>query len=155
MLVEVKFVKPTMGLVTAIANDMRQADIDEVWASHRHTPMEALLLGWNMSHVSTVVTVDDEPCVMMGLVIRDILSGSGVPWLLGTGAALKHKREFIKQVPAVISRMLDICPYLFNYVHVDNKVSVKWLKRIGFILDDPLPYGRNNELFHKFHFERV
>lgn len=151
----VKFVKPTRELIEALAADMRQADVDEIWASNHHTPIEALMNGLAKSDRSVIVTVDDEPCVMLGLVIRDILSGAGVPWLLGTETALKHKRKFLTQVPVVIDEMLTICPRLFNYVHVDNKVSIKWLKRIGFTIDEPVPYGRDNELFHKFHLERV
>jgi hypothetical protein len=151
----VKFVKPTKELIEALAADMRQADVDEIWASNHHTPIEALTNGLAISDRCAVVTVDGEPCVMLGLVIRDILSGSGVPWLLGTEAALKHKRKFLTQVPAVIDEMLNICPRLFNYVHADNKVSIKWLKRVGFTLDDPAPYGRDKESFHRFYLERA
>jgi len=134
---------------------MRQADAVEVWSSSRQTPLDALTTGWEMSDLAVIVTVDDEPCVMMGLVIRDILTGAGVPWLLGTEGALKHKRHFIAQVPPVIDEMLTICPRLFNYVHAENKVSIRWLKRIGFTIDDPMPYGLDEELFHRFHLERV
>ena len=150
-----EFVKPTRELVEAIAADMRQADADEVWVSSHQTPIEALLEGWKASDFAVIVTVDGEPCVMMGLVIRDILTGAGVPWLLGTENALKHKRHFIAQVPAVIDEMLTACPRLFNYVHAENKVSIRWLKRIGFTIDDPMPYGLDEELFHRFHLERV
>ena len=152
---EVKFLEPTYELIKAIAADMRQADADEVWASNHHTPIEALMDGWKISDRSVIVMVNDEPCVMIGLVIRDILSGAGIPWLLGTENALKYKRHFLTQVPAVINEMLTVCPRLFNYVHVENTISIKWLKRIGFTLDKPLPYGRDNELFHKFYLERV
>lgn len=152
---EVKFLKPTNELVEAIANDMRQADTDEVWASHHHTPIEALTYAWKTSEYAVIVTVNNEPCVMIGLVIRDILSGIGVPWLLGTENALKYKRHFITQVPAVINEMLGVCPNLYNYVHVKNKISIGWLKRIGFTIDEPSPYGCDNELFHKFHLERA
>lgn len=155
MSVEVKFLKPTIELIEAIAADMRQADIDEIWASNHHTPIEALMIGWELSDRAVIVTVNNEPCVMIGLVIRDILSGNGIPWLLGTENALKYKRHFLIQVPAIINEMLNICPVLFNYVHVKNKISINWLKRIGFILDKPLPYGCDNELFHKFHIERI
>lgn len=152
---EVKFLKPTNELIEAIAADMRQADADEVWASHHHTPIEALTHAWETSEYVVIVTVNNEPCVMIGLVIRDILSGIGVPWLLGTENALKYKRHFITQVPAIINEMLGVCPKLYNYVHVKNKISRTWLKRIGFTIDEPLPYGCDNELFHKFHLERV
>jgi len=152
--VEVKFIKPTRELVEAIAADMRQADIDEVWASNHYTPAEAMLSSWKASDRSMIVTVNNEPCVMIGLVIRDILSGGGIPWLLGTENALKYKRYFLTQVPDVIDEMLTICPRLYNYVHAKNKISVNWLKRIGFIIDEPVPFGCDNELFHRFHLER-
>ena len=152
---EVKFLKPTATLVEAIAADMRQADADEVWASHHHTPIEALMHAWETSESAVIVTVNNEPCVMIGLAIRDILSGIGVPWLLGTENALKYKRHFLIQVPAIINEMLGICPNLYNYVHIKNKISIGWLKRIGFTIDEPIPYGYDNELFHRFHLERT
>jgi len=153
--VVVKFLQPTTELIQVIADDMRQADIDEIWASNHQTPADALLEGFEISDYSVVITVDDEPCVMLGLVIHDILAGTGVVWLLGTNAALKHKRHFITQVPNIIDEMLDICPKLFNYVHIDNEVSIRWLKRIRFTFDKPAPYGYDRELFHKFYLERT
>ena len=155
MSVVFKFIEPTREHIEVIATNMRQADVDEVWASNCHTPLESLIVGWNISDYSAIAMVDDEPCVMLGLVIRDILSGTGAPWLLGTENALKHRRHFITQVPAVIDEMLNICPVLFNYVHVKNRISIRWLKRIGFVIDEPLSYGVGSELFHKFHLERV
>jgi hypothetical protein len=149
--VEVKFIKPTIDLVEAIASDMRQADADEVWASHRHTPIQAMMSSWAASDFSVIVTINNEPCVMIGLVIRDILMGCGVPWMLGTNNALKYKKHYVTQVPPVINEMLTICPELFNYVHGKNKVSINWLRKFGFIIDEPTPHGYGGELFHRFH----
>ena len=155
MSAEVKFLRPTRELVEAIAADMRQADADEVWASNRHAPIQALMRGWEMSDFTVIATVDDTPCVMLGLVKHDILTGAGIPWLLGTETALKYKRHFLTQVPAVIGEMLRICPRLFNYVHVDNIVSIQWLRRIGFTINEAEPLGCGGEMFHKFHIERM
>lgn len=152
---EVKFVRPTDALVRFIAVNMRQNDVDEVWASHRHLPYESLIGGWSLSHRSAVVMVNDEPCAMMGLVIHDILAGTGVPWMLVTDSALKYKRNFLTRVPAVMDQMLTICPRLFNYVHIENKTSIRWLRRIGFTFDESEPYGIASELFHRFHIERL
>ena len=152
---EVKFVKPNQNLIEFIARNMRQADVDEIWASHHHRPLEALMSSWKVSDYSVIIVVNGEPCVMLGLVIHDILSGTGSPWLLGTDNALKYKSQFILRVPAVIDEMLAKCPTLINYVHVKNEASVRWLKRIGFIFDDPAPYGLENELFYRFHTERI
>jgi len=153
--VEIKYLRPTVPMMEEIAKNMRQADIDEAWVSHHQTPLQALLESWKISSYSVIITVDDEPCVMIGLVIRDILSGNGVPWMLGTNTALKHKKNFFTEVPNVIKEMLTHCSKLHNYVHCKNKVSIKWLKWIGFTLCDPEPYGCEKELFHKFYLERT
>lgn len=150
----IKFEKPTLEMVEYIAANMRDADRAEVWASNKKTPFESLMQGWELSHLVTVVTVNDVPCVMIGLVKRDLLSGHGVPWLLGTNGALKHRRQFLKLSPPVIQQMLSICPMLYNYVHVKNTVSIEWLRWLGFTICDPEPYGVCGELFHKFFIER-
>ncbi len=152
---EVKFVEPSIDLIDLIAKDMRQADVSEIWASDHYTPKEALVTGLDISHKSVVITIDNEPVVIIGLVIKDILPGVGVPWMLGTNNCIKYKRYFITLVPAIINEMLDVCPKLFNYVHINNKVSIQWLKRIGFSFDKAEPYGCDNELFYKFHLERI
>lgn len=151
---DIKFVKPTLEIVRSIAADMRPADADEVFASHGHTPIQAIMGGWEVSQYSVVIMVNNTPCVIMGLVNRDILTGTGVPWLLGTENALKYSREYFKLSPPVIKEMLDICPRLFNYVHAENKMSIKWLRWLGFNIDEPKPHGVKGELFHRFHLER-
>lgn len=142
-------------MVEEIARNMRQADIEEIWASDNYTPLEALMSSWKLSKYSVVITINDEPCVMMGLVVRDMLSGNGIPWMLGTDTALKFKKKFFTEVPEVMNQMLNVCPRLYNYVHCKNTASIKWLKWIGFTLCDPEPYGREKELFHKFYIGEI
>lgn len=153
--VAIKFVKPTLAAIEIIAADMRDADAAEVWASHRCTPIESLMRGWDLSEFSVVVECDGVPCTMLGLVITCPMTGAGTPWLLSSNHALKYKREFLVQSPPVIAQMLDICPRLSNHVHAKNRVSIRWLKWLGFTIDDPMPAGANKELFHRFHLEKV
>lgn len=149
----IEFVRPTVEMVESIAVDMRQADADEVWASNHHTPLESMMKGWEASDFSTVAMCDGEPLVMIGLVRRDVLSGSGVVWMLGANRAMKYKKEFFRQTKPVIDEMLTICPRLCNMVHGKNTSSVQWLKWLGFTIDDPIPYGPDGELFHRFYLE--
>lgn len=150
----IQWVKPTVELVQSIADDMRQADAEEVWASNHHTPLQSMMKGWGLSDVSTVA-IDDtgEPLVMIGLVKRDVLTGSGVVWMLGSNRALKHKKEFFRQTKPIIDEMLTICPRLCNMVHSKNTNSILWLRWLGFTIDDPIPHGPDDELFHRFHLE--
>lgn len=155
MPVAIKFVKPTLEAIQLIAGDMRAADVAEIWASHRSTPLESLMRGWEMSDFSVIVECDGVPCTMLGLVVGCLMTGAGTPWLLSSNHALQYKREFLIQSPPVIAQMLEICPRLSNYVHAENRVSIRWLKWLGFTVDPPLPVGVGKELFHKFHLDRV
>jgi len=150
----IEFVRPTVEMVESIAADMRQADIDEVWASNHHTPLESMMKGWEASDFSTVAMCDGEPLVMIGLVKRDVLSGSGVVWMLGANRAMKYKKEFFRQTKPVIDEMLTICPRLCNMVHEKNTGSIQWLKWLGFTIGEPIPHGSDGELFRRFYLER-
>lgn len=151
----VKFVKPTHELVQAIAMDMREADVNEIWASDHYTPVTGLMESWKTSEYSSIFMADNEPCLMVGLAVYSTLGGVGIPWLLGSNAMMKHGSQFMRMGPAVIDEMLNICPKLVNYVHKENEVSVRWLKRVGFEFDEAVPYGVEKELFHRFHLERI
>lgn len=149
----IEFVRPTVEMVESIAADMRQADADEVWASNHHTPLESMMKGWEASDFSTVAMCNGEPLVMIGLVKRDVLTGSGVVWMLGANRAMKYKKEFFRQTKPVIDEMLTICPRLCNMVHGKNTSSIQWLKWLGFTIEEPTPYGPDGELFHRFYLE--
>ena len=151
----VKFVRPTQKLIEQIAADMRQSDVDEVWASHRHTPLQSLTSAMSSSDYRAVVVAGGVPIAALGLRMNSYLSDEGVPWLLSTNEALKHKREFLANTAEVISDMLMLSPRLVNYVHANNKLSIRWLKWIGFTIDEPAESPVSKELFHKFHMTKV
>lgn len=146
----VDFVKPTDEMIEYIAANMRDADALEVWEMCRHTPLQSIRAGLDISKFSTVAVINGIPCAVFGLVVVDILSGTGVPWLLGTDYAVEQRRVFLKHCKQGLGQMLDICPNLFNYVHADNKISVRWLKYMGFNIEKALPIGTNGAMFHKF-----
>ena len=153
---DIEYVKPTKQLIEVLASDMRQADADEVWASNNHAPLKSLMNSWGLSDYTAIAVVNNEPCVMFGLVKCDILSGKGVLWMLGTNNSLKYRRKFLINTPPVIDEMLSICPYLFNYVHAKNEVSIKWLKWLGFRVEkQSKPYGAFGFPFRRFEMRRV
>lgn len=151
----IEFIRPTESMIKSIAADMRQEDANEVWASNHHTPLESLTKGWDLSDFATIAMCDNEPLVMIGLVKRDILTGSGVIWMLGTNKSLNYRKEFLRQTQPIIDEMLNICPRLCNLVHSKNLSSIKWLKWLGFTIEEPIKHGSDNELFHRFYLERL
>ena len=150
----VEFKAPTPEAIKFIADNMRKADADEVWASNRFTPLEALKLSVKKSNKSAVAYDGDIPLVVFGIVSIGFLSDVGVPWLLGTEQATKYVREFAKYSQGVVDEMMDNHTRLVNHVYVNNKVSIRWLKRLGFIIEDPKPLKTTGEMFHRFYMER-
>jgi len=150
----VEFRSPTLDDINHVATTMRKADIDEVWASNFFTPHDALLASVEASHYSTAVVVDEEPIAILGLVVRDVLTGVGIPWLLASDSAMMNKRLFFDLSPGAITEMLEVCPTLYNYVDARNRASIRWLKWLGFEFEEAQPYGALGLPFHRFYRHR-
>lgn len=149
----VKLTRITPEILQFIAENMREEDKTEVILSGAKDPMDALETVVRHSHF-TLAVIADVPLTVLGLRKMDIMQGVGVPWLLSAEQALQHKREFLLQSPPVIEEMLNICPTLINYVHAENRLSIRWLKWLGFEIGDPEPIGLNGAEFCRFMKER-
>ena len=137
-----------------IADNMRIADVNEVWSSHRHTPLQSLeasfktsSLIWTMEHVGN-------PVVMFGVASGGALSDTGYPWLLGTDLMYKVTLEFLRYSRYYVNKMLRMFDVLENWVDIRNDKSVRWLQWCGFQLEKPEPWGFDNLLFSHFTMER-
>ena len=136
--------------VPPIAVNMREADRREVWASHRHTPEEALAAGLSRAEKAWTCFVDGTPAFMWGVSrVGSVLSLTGAPWLLGTPEIFRVQREFLRRSRVYVDEMQAAFPLLRNYVHVDNRTSMRWLGWCGFELD-PVVEVINDEDFYLF-----
>jgi hypothetical protein len=140
--------------IPAIAEDMREADRREVWASHRHTPERALRYSLESAELAWTCFVEGVPAFMWGVSrLGSLISFTGSPWLLGTPAIAKVAREFLRQCPDYVERMQELFPRLENYIHVENRLSIRWLKWCGFTLETE-PKRFNGEVFYMFWREK-
>ncbi len=136
--------------IPAIAANMREADRREVWAAHRHTPLEALEGSLARAELAWTCFVHGRPAFMWGVCRRgSMISETGSPWLLGTPAIVRVRLEFLRQSPAYVARMQERFPRLENHVHAENRLSIRWLTWCGFTVDD-VPESINGENFFLF-----
>lgn len=120
--------------VAAIADRLRQADRDEVMASHSHNAEEALRSSLEVSTAAWTGLIDDVPVCMFGVAPVAVLAGRGAPWLLGTDLIEQFPRTFLRRCRGCVARMLAVYPLLENFVHEGNTVSKQWLAWLGFEL---------------------
>lgn len=139
--------------LTFIAENMQAEDVAEVEAVHgKGINMDtALYMAYLISEECHVgCNYAGVPMVVFGFCKHKTLDGAAVPWLLGTDEVRNNVRLYIRETKEVIRQALKDFDYLINYVHVENKGSIKFLKALGFTLHEPKPYGKLGELFHKF-----
>ena len=137
--------------IVHVASNMRQADIDELWASQKVSPEHGLRASIIMSDYASPMIVNELVVGIFGLVISDGIIADGVPWFLGTNEVDENPVGFIKASKNIIQVMQQWCPGLMNYVHADNEKSIRFLKKMGFsVYDQPEPVGVDGQLFYKF-----
>ena len=92
----------------------------------------------------------DEIAAVAGLLISREDERVGVPWLLATDAAEKVPMSFTRRAKDVLNEMHAVRDKLANYVDVENEVSIRWLKWLGFQFLPAIPYGPFGFLFYPF-----
>lgn len=153
--VEIRPVAP--GDVEFIATRMRAQDVAECNAAG-HADLRAVLRqAVSMSVWARCAEVDGEPAALFGIapLTISLMDPRGVPWLLGTDAVPANRRTLARLAPRYIREMLRLYPHLVNTVHTGNTVSVRWLKRMGFVLRDPHPHPVTGEPFQLFEMRNV
>ena len=131
-----------------VATNLREEDEQEVMLSHRVTGYEACSQSWAMSDICQGIATDDGiPCGLTGLVDDRI-------WLLGTPQLTATKksrlqlcrdgRKWVKYCLNTAGRRIG------NDVYSRNTDSIKWLKALGFTVDEPRPLGMSGALFSNF-----
>jgi|TARA_Y100000310_G_scaffold239947_1_gene243748 hypothetical protein len=139
--------------ILPIAHRMREADVKEIWASHRATPYKALVTGFKAEGNCWTILGDGIPEGMIGVTRKSLLSNNGIAWLLGTDVLSQEKRQFVELTKKLFDDAVEGFDYLENYISVDNRLSLRWLQALGFTIEDEI-INMNGTPFKKFYMER-
>ena len=128
--------------VQDLASHMRQADRDEVWASHRATPLEALTrsvqrsggICWSVERPNRVVAI-------FGCAVVSLLGETGTPWLLGSDEIADIRITFLRYSKRIVANLSRSFALLENWIDVRNTLHLDWARWVGFKVDPPAPYG--------------
>lgn len=142
-------IRPTRaGDAELLAANLRKSDRAELAAVGFDDPLPAIAGSVDVSALCWSAFADGELACIIGVSPFDGATGS--PWMLGTPLLDAHSRVLVRKTPEYIALMLKAFPRLLNFVHAENTTSVRWLRRLGFTLAEPQPYGVRGELFHQF-----
>ena len=141
------------GDIAVLVRNMREHDKMEVNAATHMGLRNAVQTSVIMSTYSKTGLVNDELVCMWGVCPISLLSGSGSPWMLGTDLITEKQRIFLRRSKPWLDDIRKDYRYLENFVDARNVMSIKWLKWLGFEMDEAEPYGIHGEPFHKFTME--
>lgn len=119
---------PTEDDIIELAEAMRQSDIDELHAVTDMSIICAIRASVINSHQDYLWAyhVDGVLVLICGC------TRSGNPWMLGAGELNKHLKELTVRTRVAVRMMLAQWPILSNVIDVRQKMTIRWLKAIGF-----------------------
>jgi hypothetical protein len=144
----------TISDVFELARNMRPADISEIWKSHHRTSESSLMVGYSESVICLTAERKESPIAMLGIVPHTILGKVASIWLLASPELEKIQKTFLRNSRVFIDLMLEYYPILINWVDVENRQTIKWLKWCGAELGPVVPYGVEQQPFQYFQFRR-
>ena len=128
---------------------MAKIDVAECRAAG-NGPYRALELAKAGSVMCWTGVIDGRPEAMFGVVPGSMITGLGYPWLLGTDKARSAQRLWLATAPGYVARIEALFPRLEGRVSQRNLVAIRWLRRLGFVVDaDPRDF-RGEPMLH-FH----
>lgn len=138
-----------LGDCDLIAPYMRTQDVKEIAYSHGLTPLDSLQRCCISSQeCNTIVHADGTVVGMFGVCDS---GAAASPWLLGTDKLLETKRVMLPVAAKWVEEMNVKYPLLLNYAHVENTVSIKWLKSLGFkFIKLEQEHGVGKQPFYQF-----
>lgn len=139
--------------IRELAGSLRQEDQQEIEVTG-FLPNKVLWRSYKSSILRRTALIDGGVAAVWG-VAGTPLGDEGEPWLMTSPlvervSPLKFARIYQEQV----YKMLEIFPYLVNYVDSRYTKAMRLLDIIGFHIHSPTPFGPNRSLFCKFEMRR-
>lgn len=133
---------------------MRESDRRELRAAHGdRSPHDIVREAYGLTpQPKTARTDDGHMLALFGVVpVGPILTAVGAPWMLATQRLDRYPSKLMSISRDYIAMMHERYPVMINYVDARNNASIRYLKRLGFTIDDPKPFGYAGLPFHRFH----
>ena len=135
-----------------VAENMRQADLDEIKAVGVEDPRQALLESYRNSNPECYSVMHRTvPVAMFGVVPDAEDPRHGSIWMLGTDHVTDDfPVAFLRQCRRFLPILMSDYEMVSNKVDKRNTVHIKWLKWMGFTIIREVIYGPENRPFYEF-----
>lgn len=133
--------------IAALAANLREIDKKEIRAKTDQSFYDVVYESVEASAKCYTCEINDEMAAIFGVGIVNITDGHGIIWMLGTDVLRLYPREVMNCTDAMLPLLERGFSKLENFVSVENLRSLKWLRKIGYEIGEPIDFGRNGEQF--------
>ena len=132
-----------------ISENMRQADQEEFYkVTGDRDFIKSIALGMDsQDSVTYCFLFDSVPFALVGCIEKQDYQ---IVWACGTNRVREFGKSFVLETRKLLKRHYkEYKPYL-NYVDAENTNAIRYLKHVGFQINEAIPYGKLNCKFHPF-----
>lgn len=144
----------TMRDAEELAANLRPEDADELRAATGSEPLPVLIEGLEESVECCALVLGGELAAIWGVVPAVPHWGIGVGWLLTTPVVERRPVAFWRACLRLLPDLLDRWPVLINAIDARHEKALRWARRLGFVVDEPRPFGAAGLPFHNFRVTR-
>ena len=137
--------------IKGMKEKLRKEDILEIERKTGREPYHVLVESYRKSDIAFVGLIDNEIACAWGVAKESILSDESTIWLLSTEMMKKAPVAVAKKTKKELEKLLQIYPKIGNYVDSEYRLCIRWLRWLGFTVDNPEPVGVRGALFSKFY----
>ena len=145
--------KVSDGAMAEMCLNVRDSDRLEAMALGFHSIESAISSSVKMSDASSAVYYKGKLVAIFGVKAR---GDTGIPWMIVTNAAVGCPMQIARASREVLGNLREMFPVLTNRVHSKNLDAQRFLKFLGFTLDDEpdvIEGSLTGETFYSFRME--
>lgn len=140
--------------VAHIAENLRGTDLAELRGLRPNdSPLDVLLCGLRHGVTCDVLAFGAEPLAVFGLA-HTANPDIGIPWMMGTPRLNRHPKEMLRLGRMFVKNWLEFFPRLVNIVLATSTENIKYIKRLGFCVEEPRVCQAYKHAFCVFHVTR-
>ena len=109
------------------------------------------VLDWSLNNSWEALcgVIDGEPVCLFGVECTEDPE-IGCPWMVGSNAIDRHRVAFLRASKAKVDQWNTHWPVLMNWVDARNVRGLRWLRFLGFEIQEAIPMGESGLEFHLF-----
>ncbi len=137
--------------IRSLRGKLRAEDVLEIRRRSGRDPYSVLVYSYRHSDEAYVGLINSEIACVWGVAQESLLAEEASIWLLSTPVMETAPVAVARRTRSELRKLLRRYRSLGNYVDSEYTLCLRWLRWLGFTLEEPEPLGVRGELFSRFY----